>query len=361
MHGREGRVACALVFEPTGIGKTQVVAELAVEAQRAGAAVLYLGGGEVTAAALATFAEVEAGPTLLVLDYADGTPPSVLDTAAAPASRPASAHRRNRPSVYRVLGGSRLHNARAPREAHMRMRTLLVSLIAATASAAIAAPANAHPTVPSDAVSAWNETAGDAALASCLAPANNPLHESRMYAMTHLAIHDAVNAIDRRSRPYAFDSHGHATDVPRRRRGRGCARRAGPAPQPTSRTVAGCVRPRGGRRRRSRLRGGPRDIPDGPAKTRGIELGRAAAAAILALRAADGSDTTLLRSGRTHRARRLVSGASHRVSTSRSPRAGATSRRSCSATARSSAPGPPYAATTQEVHGGLQRDQAPRR
>ena len=35
------------------------------------------------------------------------------------------------------------------------------------------------------------------------------------------------------------------------------------------------------------------EIPDGPAKTRGIELGRAAAAAILALRAADGSDTTL--------------------------------------------------------------------
>ena len=57
----------------------------------------------------------------------------------------------------------------------MRMRTLLVSLIAATASAAIAAPANAHPTVRSDAVSAWNENAGDAALAACLAPTNNPL------------------------------------------------------------------------------------------------------------------------------------------------------------------------------------------
>ena len=52
----------------------------------------------------------------------------------------------------------------------MRMRTLLVSLIAATASAAIAAPANAHPTVPSDAVTAWNATAGKAAIAACIAP-----------------------------------------------------------------------------------------------------------------------------------------------------------------------------------------------
>lgn len=26
-----------------------------------------------------------------------------------------------------------------------------------------------------------------------------------MYAMTHIAIHDALNAIDRRSRPYAAD------------------------------------------------------------------------------------------------------------------------------------------------------------
>ena len=53
-------------------------------------------------------------------------------------------------------------------------------------------------------VTAWNEIAGEAALV-CLAPTNNPLHESRMYAMLHAAIHDAVNAIDRRSQPYAFD------------------------------------------------------------------------------------------------------------------------------------------------------------
>ena len=60
----------------------------------------------------------------------------------------------------------------------------------------------------SDAVSTWNANAGDAALAACLAPTDNPLHESRLYAATHLAIHDALNAIDRRSRPYAFATPG---------------------------------------------------------------------------------------------------------------------------------------------------------
>ena len=35
-------------------------------------------------------------------------------------------------------------------------------------------------------------------------------------------------------------------------------------------------------------------IPDGPDKTQGVEVGAAAAAAILALRADDGSDTPLV-------------------------------------------------------------------
>ena len=80
---------------------------------------------------------------------------------------------------------------------------LLVGSIAA-AGLAPSAAASAHPAVRSDAVSVWNANAGDAAIAACLAPSNNPLHESRLYASMHLAVHDAVNAIDRRSRPYAF-------------------------------------------------------------------------------------------------------------------------------------------------------------
>ena len=60
--------------------------------------------------------------------------------------------------------------------------------------------------VAGDPVLTWNENAGKAATAACLAPLANPLHESRMYATMQIAVHDALNAIDRRSRPYAFDA-----------------------------------------------------------------------------------------------------------------------------------------------------------
>ena len=79
-------------------------------------------------------------------------------------------------------------------------------------------------------------------------------------------------------------------------------------------------------------------IPDGRAKTRGVDLGQAAAAAILGLRAADGSDTPL------HRPRIPAGHAPGRVALHARPpvrvraRAGERSRRSCSGTARSSVP-----------------------
>ena len=57
-----------------------------------------------------------------------------------------------------------------------------------------------------DVVTDWNARAGKAAIAACIAPADDPLHESRMYTMMHVAIHDALNAIDRRSRPYAYNA-----------------------------------------------------------------------------------------------------------------------------------------------------------
>src|SRR5262245_23440723 len=55
-----------------------------------------------------------------------------------------------------------------------------------------------------DPVITWNENAARAATAACLHISGNGLVESRMYAMAHAAIHDAANAIDRRSRPYAY-------------------------------------------------------------------------------------------------------------------------------------------------------------
>jgi WD40 repeat protein/DNA-binding SARP family transcriptional activator len=89
-EARTGRVACALIWGPAGIGKTRLLAELAAEVQSAGAAVLYAGGGQVSEAALATVAEAGKGhrPTMLVLDYADDAPPAVLEAAAALAREP---------------------------------------------------------------------------------------------------------------------------------------------------------------------------------------------------------------------------------------------------------------------------------
>ena len=50
------------------------------------------------------------------------------------------------------------------------------------------------------AVSAWNASAGKAAVAACISPEGPGPAEARLYAMAHVAIHDALNAIDRRSR-----------------------------------------------------------------------------------------------------------------------------------------------------------------
>src|SRR5882724_6092531 len=76
---------------------------------------------------------------------------------------------------------------------------LVATIFTKLPRAALAAPAGG------DAVTVWNANAGVAATAACIAPLADPLHESRIYAMTHVAIHDALNAIDRRSRPYIFD------------------------------------------------------------------------------------------------------------------------------------------------------------
>src|SRR3954465_964097 len=65
--------------------------------------------------------------------------------------------------------------------------------------------ASAFAASPGNAVVRWNANAGAAATKACIAPLDDPFHESRAYAMMHLAIHDALNAIDRRYQPYAYD------------------------------------------------------------------------------------------------------------------------------------------------------------
>src|SRR4051794_5355054 len=57
-----------------------------------------------------------------------------------------------------------------------------------------------------DAVLAWNEITAQATVDSGASPLFDPLHESRLYAMVGIAVHDALNTIERRSQPYAFNN-----------------------------------------------------------------------------------------------------------------------------------------------------------
>jgi hypothetical protein len=147
--------------------------------------------------------------------------------------------------------------------------------------------------VSADVVTRWNANAGKAALAVCLAPEGNGLYEARMYATMHIAIHDALNAIDRRAEPYVFRENVHR---PTSRRSAVAAAARGvlaahvgatPLVPPT------CIEA-GLASVNADYATALAEIPDGPAKARGLELGRAAAEAILAVRLADGSDSVLL-------------------------------------------------------------------
>src|SRR5262245_7266060 len=96
-------------------------------------------------------------------------------------------------------------------------------------------------------------------------------------AMAHVAMHDALNAIDRRYNPYAYDAVAP--------RGASPAAAIAAAAHgvlvgriPNQKTALDAA-----------LASALEAIPDGKAKAYGIATGRAAAAAILALRAADGA------------------------------------------------------------------------
>ncbi len=168
---------------------------------------------------------------------------------------------------------------------------------------AVPAPASPHAgvahRVSGDVVLDWNAYAGEAALAACIAPTDDPLHESRAYAMAHIAIHDAVNAIERRYEQYAY--HGRTVGWASTDAAVAAAARdvlvptmlAIPAPFPPSCGQAGAAVIE--RHYTAALAA----IPDGRAKDTGVAVGRAAAAAVLAARASDGSDTLLVDTGYT--------------------------------------------------------------
>lgn len=142
-----------------------------------------------------------------------------------------------------------------------------------------------------DPVIVWNEKASEAATAACLHISGNGLAEARMYAMVQAAVHDAINAIDRRSRSYAFVTQVSA------------AAAVDAAVAAAARDVLVSVLstlPESPECRANGLalviasyQAALALIPDGAAKLDGVAVGQSAAAAIIALRADDGSDQTL--------------------------------------------------------------------
>ena len=175
----------------------------------------------------------------------------------------------------------------------MHVRALAVTLTVLVAGVAMAPAAHAQPPSSGEnAVIAWNEhAAGAVTVPGCLAPFDNPLHESRLYAVMHVAIHDALAAIDRRSRPYALATQRSFPGASPDAAVAAAARHTlvplfEELPEPFA---AGCAA--GAAALETDYDAALDEIPAGTAKTQGVHLGTAAAAVILALRAGDGSDT----------------------------------------------------------------------
>jgi hypothetical protein len=141
-----------------------------------------------------------------------------------------------------------------------------------------------------DAVTDWNANASKPASTGCI----DGLNESRMYAMMHIAIHDAVNAIDRRFKPYILDLPeipGASVDAAVATAARDVL--VSVLDKLSFEQIPGCRPPA--------IEGVEDDyaaaldaILDGDPKTQGIDIGQAAAAVILTLRVADGSDTPFI-------------------------------------------------------------------
>jgi hypothetical protein len=153
-----------------------------------------------------------------------------------------------------------------------------------TASASAAATKNddnpASATQPVNPVIEWNRTL----LVIVRTPGAQPgtIHSTRSFAMLHAAIFDAVNNIDRDFVPYAV-GHPH---VSRKASAEAAADQA-------AHDILVSLYPAFAATLDSELQQDLAQIPYGRDKTDGIEEGQDVAAAILALRATDGSATVL--------------------------------------------------------------------
>jgi PAP2 superfamily len=129
-----------------------------------------------------------------------------------------------------------------------------------------------------DMVTDWNVIATNTAAA----PLTNGVLQTRIFAMTHAAIHDAVNAINRRYQPYALDMQASLNASPE-------AAVSAAAHDVLVHELPAIQKPLLDAAYTNSLSG----IPDGAAKNAGIAIGQAAAAAIIALRSSDGANAPM--------------------------------------------------------------------
>ena len=132
----------------------------------------------------------------------------------------------------------------------------------------------AMPAPAANEVDNWNVIATNAGTAANQHAAIQP----RTYAIMHLAIHDALNAIDRRYTPYLLEesaSRDAATSA---------------AVAAAARDTLTALLPNQEQPVQAAYAAALAGIPDGVSKTSGIQIGQRAAALILARRSTDGSN-----------------------------------------------------------------------
>jgi len=198
---------------------------------------------------------------------------------------------------HRLVGRSRDRTAYSLRG---RFRTCVVAsvgmgaLLAAFADSsqlAVATPSSDRPVLH------WNAVAGEAAIAACLAPSANPLPEARLYAMTHIAIHDALNAIDPRFASHSADLFappGSSVDAAVAAASRTVMVSAFSELRDPFGTSCGA---RGAAFVERAYVSALTRIPAGSAKEEGLAIGRRAAVAVIENRRGDGANGPLAQPG----------------------------------------------------------------
>src|SRR5882724_1447025 len=136
--------------------------------------------------------------------------------------------------------------------------------------------------VRADEVTDWNAVAIDVLVLG----GQNPVVMTRGLAMAHLAVHDALNAIDRRYEPYLYDARAEPSAAP------GAAVAAAMRDALVG-ALTGFGTPerqaKGKERADAAFAAALTTIPEGRPRRDGIAVGQAAAAAMLTLRKADGA------------------------------------------------------------------------